>query len=404
MNIKRREELQNYLLSSEFTTIQDADYTWNELGQLYGLSGEAARAVWRRVKKEKRQFNKNTQDKLKQFCQEQGINYNDVTRAKYITHNNNSTFNLTLDKQALTKGFIQEIEEVLQSVLVKDYSIKPIKIEGKQYDQSMHINISDIHIGMDIPESFYGFKWNKEQLMFRLKHLCYIVDTRIKSETELLVLNVLGDVTDGQDGMTTRAIKGTSKHKLPQNMTNKEMYETGVEFFMSLITYLKSYNLPVTINYVSNSNHGGIIDYTIGSTLKKLISLKFNDVQFNLHDSFINHVALGNIDLLTTHGYDEEFVSKFNKMPMHFDYKWLLRIKNYLNKYKCKGDLKLLLRGDLHRHNTCSYNEFEDIMVPAFSPPSTYIQKNFDSDLSKSGFSLLHTNESSYQLEPYYFE
>lgn len=403
MSLRKRQELKNYLLSPAFQGIQHSEYSWNELGSLYGLSGEAARAIWRRVREDKPDLSQNKS--LIDFCKDNDIDPRTVKQAKYITHSGQNTYNVTLDPNSVRSTVLLEIHESIKEVFKSfksEITYKPIYSKSKNKVEIL--NISDLHIGMDIPGSVYGYKWNQEELFNRLEIMCQVFAERLeKSNPNEIVLNVLGDITDGQDGMTTRGLKGISKHKLPQNMTNNEMYNNTLRFFKELIVFLTSYQIPVTINYVTNSNHGGLLDYTVGRTLQEMIKLKYTELVFNLNSDFISKSIKGDFDILTTHGYDEETQTKFNRMPMHLNQTWLLKLNNHKTRLKCKKDLCLLFRGDLHRSNTCSYQNFEDIMVPAFCPPSTYIQSNFDYDLAKSGFTIVTLENSEYTLQNYYF-
>lgn len=406
MSLKRREELKQYLSSPAFQGIQESDYTWNELGSLYGLSGEVARAIWRRVKKEKPDTSKNKT--LVEFCKENGLDINTVKEARFITHlgKDKETFNVTLNPHDIRKTILLEIHESIRETF-KDFTpqITYNPFIPKETKTVEILSISDLHIGMDIPTSPYGYKWNKEELFNRLTTMVAVFENKIsKTQPDKLVLNILGDITDGQDGMTTRGLKGVSKHKLPQNMTNNEMFNTTLSFFRELLILLTKHQLPVTINYVSNSNHGGLLDYTVGRTLEELCKLQYPKLVFNLNTDFISKTESDSVDILTTHGYDEETQSKFNRMPLHLNQTWLLKLNNYKTRLKCKNDTCLLFRGDLHRANMCSYQNFEDIMIPAFCPPSTYIQSNFDYDLSKSGFTMVTLEDNQYSLQNYYFD
>lgn len=402
MGFQKRKDLENYLLSPDFNGIKSCQYTWNELGEIYGFSGEAVRAMWKRMRKIKPNLSKNAS--LVEFCKENNIDPSTVKQAKYITHSGQNTFNVTIDPNSLRKTIMLEIEESIKKTFADFEPTITYNPVHKGDDKIAILNITDLHIGMDIPSSFYGYEWNKEMLFEKLTEMCSVFKEKMNSfNPQSIILNVLGDVTDGQDGSTTRGLKRAG-NILPQNMTNSEMYNNALDFFKELIINLTDYQLPVAINFVTNSNHGGLLDYTIGKTLKELCNIQYPGLEFNLNTSFISSQNLENIDILTTHGYDEGLQNKFNRMPLHLNQSWLLKINNVKERYNCKNKTCLLFRGDLHRANICSYQRFEDIMIPPFSPPSDYSQSNYDNDITKSGFTIVKVEGSQYELLNYYFD
>ena len=80
----------------------------------------------------------------------------------------------------------------------------------------------------------------------------------------------LGDRMDGLNGQTTRG-----GHKLPQNMSNRQAFETAIsvekEFYDMILQSDMANEYCVIAN--ANSNHGGDFDYMVSRALEMYINL-----------------------------------------------------------------------------------------------------------------------------------
>ena len=110
---------------------------------------------------------------------------------------------------------------------------------------------TDVHVGMDASRkglALYAAEWNESQLIKRVKEMAEFVLANKSSDS--LVIDDLGDFMDGWDGETTR--KG---HKLPQNMTNEEAFESGLKAKVLLIDYLAPQYKNIMCNNICEDNH-----------------------------------------------------------------------------------------------------------------------------------------------------
>jgi len=87
----------------------------------------------------------------------------------------------------------------------------------------------------------------------------------------------LGDSMDGLNGETTRG-----GHKLPQNMSNTEAFDTFVNvhklFYYSL--FLSGFSAKYEVYHLTNSNHGGEFGYFATRALQEYLNAVFPQVPF----------------------------------------------------------------------------------------------------------------------------
>lgn len=241
---------------------------------------------------------------------------------------------------------------------------------------------TDVHIGMEVnPDgySLYGGVWNEVEIFNRLRIM--IAHTIKFKRSNVLHIDELGDFVDGWDGETTR--KG---HKLPQNMDNQGMYDVGVRFKIELIDSLIAHFDKIICHNICEDNHAGSFGYIINSAFKTYIELKYPDkVEVINQRKFIDHYfATPTHCFPLTHGKDSKSL-KFGFKPI-LDKVQENKIDNYIKEYYIlqKGVKIEFCKGDSHQYITdnstsksFSYNNF-----PAFSPPSGWVQVNFQNSIS----------------------
>lgn len=241
---------------------------------------------------------------------------------------------------------------------------------------------TDVHIGMEVnPDgySLYGGVWNEQEAFKRL-HIMIAHTIKFK-KSNVLHIDELGDFVDGWDGETTR--KG---HKLPQNMDNQEMYDVGVRFKIEMIDSLIYHFDKIICHNICEDNHAGSFGYIINSAFKTFIELKYPDkVKVINQRKFIDHYFASPTHCFPlTHGKDSKSL-KFGFKPI-LDKAQENKIDNYIKEYFIlqKGVKIEFCKGDSHQYITdnstsksFSYNNF-----PAFSPPSGWVQVNFQNSIS----------------------
>lgn len=280
------------------------------------------------------------------------------------------------DKIAKEIDFLSIFKERVSPVIIEnrgDYCTDTV------FDRLVY---TDVHIGMEVnPDgySLYGGVWNEVEIFNRLRIM--IVHTIKFKRSNVLHIDELGDFVDGWDGETTR--KG---HKLPQNMDNQGMYDVGVRFKIELIEGLVNHFDKIICHNICEDNHAGSFGYIINSAFKTYIELKYpGKVEVINQRKFIDHYfATPKHCFPLTHGKDSKSL-KFGFKPI-LDKAQENKIDNYIKEYFIlQKDVKIeFCKGDSHQYITdnstsksFSYNNF-----PAFSPPSGWVQVNFQNSIS----------------------
>ena len=217
--------------------------------------------------------------------------------------------------------------------------------------------------------------------------------------SNILVIDNLGDYLDGLGGQTTR--KG---HELPQNMTDQEMFDTGLLFSIKLIENLIEHYEYITYNFLICDNHSGNFSYFVGQAIKGVLEAKYSNVRVNVLKKFISHYKVGKHTIILCHGKDDESL-KFGFKPK-LDDAQAKKIDEY-----CKenglydGNYIEFSKGDSHQSifDETTSKDFDYYNFPAFSPASNWVKLNFSN--SRSGFRFfnisLHDNIKNHF--PYWF-
>ena len=261
--------------------------------------------------------------------------------------------------------------------------IKPIIVtkkdkicDGSLFDRLVY---TDVHIGMNVnPDgySIYGGIWNEDELTKRLKVMVKHTLNNKKSNT--LIIHELGDFLDGWDGYTTRG-----GHSLPQNMDNQKAFDTALTFKIQLIDSLINHYDKIKCINICNDNHAGSFGYIVNSAFKTYIDLKYSErIEIINQRRFIDHYSQDNITFILTHGKDDKNL-KFGFKPI-LDAKQIEKIKNYIDEHKLHSQKIEFSKGDSHQYifDNSTSKHFTYQNFPSFSPPSNWVQTNFQNSMS----------------------
>lgn len=343
---------------------------------------------------------------IDEYCDKYNLPKESIRSSKLIAHNGthmvyNIVFNpTTLESVGIDEDFIEDIVKKH----IRPVELKPKVITNSDSDYFDRLVLTDIHIGMDVNggrniTSMYEGKWDKEELFNRLNQ---VVSHTLKFKRgSILVIDDLGDYLDGMLGLTTRG-----GHELPQNMDDKEAFETAIEFKITLVELLLPYYEKIVMNSVVEDNHGALMNYFANSAIKKILNEKYSkdEVEVNLLEKFINHYKIGKHTLLLSHGKDSTSL-KFGFKPQ-LDAKQAEKIDQYCKEYNLyDGSFIEFSKGDSHVGllDYTTSNDFEYFNYPSFSPPSNWVKTNFKN--SKSGFVFFNIDkESNTKITiPYWF-
>ena len=277
----------------------------------------------------------------------------------------------------------QEIINNLDFSKVPKLKIKKRKVSGvKMY------NISDVHIGMSVESDMYELEWNVKELYKRLDVFISKFD-----EDKKIIINQLGDYTDGVNGFTSRG-----GHKLKQNMNDAEMFSTGLDAAVYMIDAAAKLGVPVVVNWLNNSNHPGVADENIGYSIKKIYKERAKNVTINLTNRYLHPVKFQGHDVILTHGYDKEYMKR--GLPKVLKPEQENRVNNFIYTEKLKN--VVLLRGDQHQFNDAKLEFFRDTMTPSFAPPSGWVQTNFITK-NNGGFTVVEEVDGVLAVRLYEF-
>lgn len=270
-----------------------------------------------------------------------------------------------------------DAEEILRNVF-KEKVFKPI-INYPQIsnEKALIIYLSDRHIAAYVSErALYENDYTGIEYEHRMKRLLHeiIYQSQVYGRFEDIIIIDLGDKMDGQNGYTTRG-----GHKLPQNMSNRQAFETAVrvdkEFMDQLIQADMANNYHVYQN--ANSNHGGDFDYMVNRALEIYLNARYPMVQTKNMEKFIEHFTYGHHTFLLTHGKDDEDMK--HGLPLHLNDKTENYFRKYLMYHKIDPDTTRIsiVKGDLHMDASQEAYGFRYRNVLSLFGGSKWIGTNF---------------------------
>lgn len=327
------------------------------------------------------------------YCEHYNLPRKDITSYKLVSHTGTPYYNIVF-KETITEDlgefdFNEIIEKHIKPVKVKEYP------KAKQNDFDC-LTYTDVHVGMETnpdKNSMYPVKWNREEILKTAQEM--VKETIKNKKSKCLVVDELGDFLDGFNSQTTRG-----GHPLPQNMSNEEAYDCGLEFKMILADGLVSHFETIIFNNICNDNHAGAFGYFVNKAFKEICDIKYKKIEVNNYRQFINHYFINDICFLITHGKDDKTL-KFGFKPQ-LDPKALEKIDQYCkqnNIYK-KAKLIVFKKGDSHQtlFDMCTSDDFYYFNYPALSPSSQWVQNNFKK--GRRGFILESYNGTELTLIP----
>tara|TARA_R110002124_G_scaffold283449_2_gene459476 strand:- start:4049 stop:5263 length:1215 start_codon:yes stop_codon:yes gene_type:complete len=292
--------------------------------------------------------------------------------------------------QYAPKDPIEDMKDIDFESIIKNQvdKIKPIKIKETQIINNSNdfdvLTYTDLHIGMDTNSknnSMYATLWNKDSIKSTALKMVNEVINNKTSNT--LVVDELGDFLDGYNAKTTRG-----GHDLPQNLTNEDVFDLGLDFKMTILNGVIPYYENIIFNNICNDNHAGSFGYFVNSAFKQLAEKLYKNVNVENHLKFINHYSIGSNCFLISHGKDDSTL-KFGFKP-HLDTKQIEKIDHYIKHFNLYGkfDRFIFKKGDSHQllFDYTGSSDFDYFNYMASSPPSQWVQTNFKNTVR--GFTL----------------
>jgi hypothetical protein len=342
---------------------------------------------------------------IDEYCEKYNLDKTTVRSSKLVSHNaGHMVYNIAFNPTVFNvegSGISEEFLEEMFNKHSKPISVGPILQPGKK-DWFDRLIITDIHIGMS-PEGgrnvtpLYNDSWTKVDINRCLRKTVEHVIAFKKSS--VLYIDELGDFMDGLFGETTR--KG---HKLPQTMSDKEAFDFGMQFKLSLVDALAPHYEKIICNNIVEDNHAGVFGYFVSSSVKGMIESRYENVEYNIYDRFLNQYSVGKHTFVITHGKDSESL-KFGFKPV-LDPKQTEKIDQFCKEEKLyNGNFIEFSKGDSHQFmlDYTTSNDFDYFNYPAFSPPSNWVSINFKRSRSGIVFQNVCRDENMKVINPLFF-
>ena len=293
----------------------------------------------------------------------------------------------------ILEGFLERFKGKIE---VKGYNI-PIPSEIGLFDRLVY---TDTHIGMTPNEdgySLYGGKWDEDEIMIRLQRIVnHVLDNK---NSDLLVIDDLGDFFDGFDGKTVRR-----EHDLPQNMDNQKAFDVGLQFKIQMLDVLSKFYHKIIVNNICESNHSASFDYIVNSALKTYAEKVLPNVEVINHRKFINHYQLFKYCFIISHGKDS--VNLKTGFKPHLDASNELKINGYIDEHFLfqEGIIIEFSKGDSHQYlfDNATSDRFNYYNYPALSPSSNWVQTGFKK--GKSGIVFFNYTEEGNEIKELLFD
>ena len=410
MTKDKRKEILDFLIKNNGLP---EGYSWNKLAKEFGIEapdkekakvnkkyavrapGRVLNDIWRKYKKKKMKVVKETyvDGKLKyQTLKKQqktvpDVDLKDFEIEKITTNPNGNPWIKLKKRDILYDDHLEKLKNIIKE------NVKPLSTEKPQtfsQDKGLFIYGSDKHIGaLTKDNSIYKNKYDEKEIIKRLvTNTIDIIEQQIyeKGYFDSLFIFDLGDALDGFNAKTTNGLRGTSSHVLPQQMDNREQFDTYFKVHKMLFDIIAKKGYAKNIYFVatSNSNHSGSFDYTAMRAVEIYLNQKYPEINTFITDKFIDHFIWGNNAIIFSHGKDDEDMK--NGLPLVLNPK----VENYIKSYIELNSLNKLnvsfISGDLHQAAETYSKTFRYKKVLSQYGSSKWVHTNFGN--SPAGLSI----------------
>lgn len=362
MNIKERnQKIREYLIQHP---IQKGSYNaYKEVCEKFGVNKDVVKGVIRTAEG-RRKITKSDEDFLpsnlcdiskpiKEFIEEQ-VDLSKSVVTQYSVWQQGEKTRFSVKVKPKDDSLIENEVSLLDSL--KNYFIEnPVtpKLQlNTNYNKNTAINVylSDLHVGAMIEsDSLYENKYDKDVLKNRIN---YILERLLDYKNlygkfqDIFIIN-LGDTLDGFNHQTTRG-----GHYLPQNLNNKEQFETYFSIMRNFFDNLIELDITKNINFysVGDSNHDGDLQYIVNRTLEIYLNSTYKNIITQVFNKFIGHYVYNDHTFIITHGKDK--INMKHGLPFNLNDK----TENFINDYIYQHDIRTpnihLVKGDLHQSAT----------------------------------------------------
>lgn len=306
-------------------------------------------------------------------------------------------------------GALTEIElgEIIDRIVEKhkgEIKKKPYKRSEITEKKALKVTLSDSHVGMNPnPNNGALFQYEYNDEIYN-KSMGKVYESILKEYNihgvfDLLLIDDLGDMADGFNGLTTRG-----GHSLPQNMTNAEVFETCLDAKVELIRKLVNDKISnkIILRCVCNDNHAGDFGLIINKAIQKVINLMYSSkvVEVDMLTRFIEHRTYGKHCFVLTHGKDKEHMR--SGLPLILNDRAIRLINDYLEHYQVDSKYIHVEKGDLHQIGYQRTKKFDYRNFMSLAPPSSWIQHNFGDSYSGYSIQIIPKNDNEISHTDYF--
>jgi len=338
---------------------------------------------------------------IDKYCDYHNLPRNQISSYKLITHTGIPYYNTVFHEN---KEFFEiDFESIVSKYFDhNDWQPKYTDFRKKESDYYSRVVYTDVHINMNPnPDgtSLYDFKWKESDIIDRAEEMCNKIAD--KCDANVLIVDDLGDLMDGQGGQTLR--KG---HTLPQYWSDEKAFDVALKFKIFIADKLSNVFSKVIFNNIVNDNHSGAYSYYVNKSVQSILKYKYPDFEYNIFKKFIDHYFIGYHCFILCHGKDKgELKHGLKVNPSFANISFIDKHCKAKDIYK-KAKYISFNKGDSHQllFDYCSSDDFDYLNYPAFSPPSKYIQTNYGK--TKSGFVTenFHAFSSGKDVNIHFFE
>jgi hypothetical protein len=351
----------------------------------YNLSSQAYSGLRKHVRNIKNRSQDNSA--LEQYCESQGLPLDKVSGYWHKGKHNGVSMSVRVDNAELNESITNEdIEECVRGVL-KDFKKVDIPKPKSTNNKALKVVISDAHVGLEPNpdnESLFAYEYNSKIFRDNMSRVFeqILKEYQDNGAFDVLILEDLGDMVDGYNKQTLRG-----GHHLPQNMSNKEVFDTCVKARYNLIRNLMDHGVAkkYIIRSVTNDNHSGDFSWMIHRTVQHMLDLSVGEnIEHQILDKFMEHFVWGDHCFIVTHGKDKTHMK--HGLPLILNDKTVNFIQSYIDFHEIDSKYIHVEKGDLHQLGYQRHTKFDYRNYMSFAPASAWQQHNFGS--SYSGFAI----------------
>jgi hypothetical protein len=267
--------------------------------------------------------------------------------------------------------------------------IEPVFLKHDYLDtkRALFIYTADKHVGAKTsPRSVYKNDYTaqvfEDRMMFILKEVGYLA--KLYGKFDRIYLVDLGDPLDGYSGYTTRG-----GHKLPQNLDNREQFDTYVSVHKKWFDNLVEMNVTNDIYFsaVTEDNHSGAFGYCANRAVETYLNVKYPTIHTKIMSKFIEHTEYGEHAIMFSHGKDSEDMKQ--GFPKKLDAKTEAYINDYIDHFQLNKKHCHFVKGDLHQEANEFSKRFRYKNVLSLYGASKWIHTNFGTSKAGACFEVI---------------